>query len=90
MKKNKKDSFIDQSNEKQINDNKSEKKSKTFIIHSRHGSVKDKNEKNYEKLNNSKYSSKKSRNSEYDNQYGDSEIHKNEMAKLSEQILILQ
>jgi hypothetical protein len=41
-----------------VHDNQSEKKSKSFVIHSRNGSVKERSEKNYDKVSRSKASSK--------------------------------
>lgn len=46
--------------EENINDNQSEKKSRSFIIHSRNGSVKERSEKSHDKLKRSKLSQKKS------------------------------
>lgn len=42
--------------EENINDNQSEKKSRSFIIHSRNGSVKERSEKSHDKLKRSKLS----------------------------------
>lgn len=46
--------------EETIPENQSEKKSRSFIIHSRNGSVKERTEKSYDKLKRSKLSEKKS------------------------------
>ena len=46
--------------EDSVKDNQSEKKSRSFIIHSRNGSVKEKSEKHNEKINHSQYSDRKS------------------------------
>jgi len=77
-------------------DNQSEKKSKSFVIHSRHGSVKDRSDKNYDKINNSKISSpsKKSRGPESSFRQSDvgdvQSVTKEEIIKLHEQISLLQ
>jgi len=63
-------------------DNQSEKKSRSFVIHSRNGSVKD-------QLNNSQISSP-SRKSKDLSSMGQESVTKGEIIKLHEQITLLQ
>jgi hypothetical protein len=63
-------------------DNQSEKKSRSFVIHSRNGSVKD-------QLNNSQISSP-SRKSKDLSSVGQESVTKGEIIKLHEQITLLQ
>lgn len=67
-----------------------EKKGRSFVIHSRHGSVKERSEKNFSRR---KHSSKKSNHqpSEFSKlESAADSLTKGEIAKLHEQILILQ
>lgn len=66
---------------RKVEDNQSEKKSRSFVIHSRNGSVKD-------KLSNSQISSP-SRKSKDPSSLGES-VTKGEIIKLHEQIALLQ
>jgi hypothetical protein len=61
----------------EIIDNQSEKKSKSFVIHSRQGSVKERSEKQYDKMSNSKISSP-SRKSKGNSDYNESSVGGNQ------------
>ena len=77
--------------EESVKDNQSEKKSRSFIIHSRNGSVKEKSEKHTENLNHSQYSERKSHQKmiESSSMRSDS-VTKEELSKLHQQIAFLR
>ena len=78
--------------EESVKDNQSEKKSRSFIIHSRNGSVKEKSEKQTEKINHSQFSERKSHQKVMmdSSSIRSDSVTKEELGKLHEQIAFLR
>ena len=72
-----------------VKDHQSEKKSRSFVIHSRNGSVKDRTERN-ESMNRSKFSEKKSRKNSMEGESNRSDsVNQMELYQLRKHIAVL-